>query len=178
MTIRLHYRTITGYTVLPARCREVLPPRDDRSPTEKYLGQVDALIDQTQSRLGPATPDDLVSLVFANQAATHETTSRHLAHLIEERRALTALHLAELKRRLDELTERKPLRPRWPGYDDGSLTDVEREIHHLKMQKRMLELALWRDTHELRTTLVGERREQDATQRRITYLLGGSDGGQ
>ncbi len=177
MTIRLHYRTITGYTILPARCREVLPPRDDRSPTEKYLWQVDALIDQTQSRLGPATPDDLVSLVFANQAVTAELGTHQLAGLIEEHRALTQRQIEDIQRELEELRARKPFRPRYMPGDDGTLTEIERVIFDLEKQQRALELTLWRDTQKLRTSLVTQRREQDATQRRITYLLGGSDGG-
>lgn len=177
MTIRLHYRTITEYRVLEPRCREVLPPRDDRSPTEKYLGQVDTLIDQTQSRLGPAMPDDLVSLVFANQAVTAELGTRQLAGLIEERRALTQRQIEDLQRELEELRARKPFRPRYMPGDDGTLTEIERVILDLEKQQRALELTLWRDTQELRTTLVTQRREQDLTRRRVSYLSGGWYGG-
>ena len=178
MTIRLHYRTISSYRELPPRCRIIYPEEDSRSPSERYLAGVDSLLGAARARLTYANPYDLVSLVFANQAATHEVASRHLAQLIEERRALTARHLAEVQRRLDELMERRPLRPRWRSYDDGTLTDVEREILNLEMQKRALEVTLWRDTHELRTAVVSERREQDATRRRISYLAGGSDADQ
>ena len=61
--------------------------------------------------------------------------------------------------------------------DDGELNDVERGILDLEKQKRFLELALWRDTQELRTALVDARREGALTRRRVTYLGGGSYGG-
>jgi hypothetical protein len=178
MTIRIHYRRISSYRELPPRCRIIYPEPDSRSPAERYLAGVDNLLYRARADVTQGKGYDIVSLVFGNQASKHEAASRHLAGLVEERRALTAGHLAEIQRRLDELMERRPLRPRWRSYDDGSLTDVEREIHNLEMQKRVLEVALWRDTHELRTAVVGERREQDATRRRIGYLAGGTDAAQ
>ena len=41
-------------------------------------------------------------------------------------------------------------------------------------QKRACEKDLWKDTEELRSNLVTERREQETTRRRISYLAGGS----
>ena len=58
-----------------------------------------------------------------------------------------------------------------------SVSEVERQILNLEWQKRALELALWKDTHELRSNLVEERREQDSTRRRIDYLVGGEYAG-
>jgi len=126
----------------------------------------------------PAVPADLVSFVFGNQDLEHDLASQQLAYVVEERRALTQRHLRDVQWRLDELIERRPLRSRSLGaYDGASLTEVERQIHQLEREKRALELDLWRDTHELRTELVKERQEREATRRRMGYLAGGHFGG-
>jgi hypothetical protein len=176
--MKFHYRTISSYEVLPPRWKIVDPSKEYGTPTDRYLKKVDQFLKDAQSRAGYADSNDLVSLVFANQATEHELTSRQLAGLIEERRALNEQHLRDVQWRLDELMKRRPLRSQGPGsYDDASLTEVERQILNLEFQKRALELALWKDTHELRTTLVDERREGETTRRRINYLAGGEYGG-
>lgn len=175
--MRFHYRTISGYRELPPRCKIVAEERDYRSPTDRYLDQVDASLQEARDRVPAGATGDIVSLVFGNQSITHELTSRQLAHLIEERRGITQRHLRDVEARLDELRERKPFRRQGPFFpDDATLTEVERQILNLEMQKRALELDLWRDTHELRTNLVNERREQETARRRISYLAGGNYG--
>ena len=177
MTMKLHYRTITSYRELPPKVRVIGEEKDDRSPAERYLSEVDQSLQEARHHV-PYSGNDIASLVFANQAMTHEVSSRQLAHLIHERRALTEKHLRDLQWRLDQLLERKPLRPHGPGFhDDASLTEVERQILNLEWQKRALELAQWKDTHELRSNLVNERRERETTYRRISYLAGGKYGG-
>ncbi|MBI3835982.1 MAG: hypothetical protein HY287_16775 [Planctomycetes bacterium] len=47
---------------------------------------------------------------------------------------------------------------------------MERQILHLERQNRALEVALWRDTKELCSTLLEERREQEGMKRRLGYL--------
>lgn len=177
--MKIGYRTIanTNYRVLPPKWK-IIEEKDYRSPTQRYLDGVDSAMREARAHLPYAGANDVVALVFGNQAFTHELASRHLAHLVEERRALTRRHLRDVQWRLDELLERKPLRrPGLGGYDDASLTDVEREILNLEFQKRALEKDLWRETQELRTNLVQERREQETTRRRISHLAGGSYGG-
>jgi hypothetical protein len=176
--MKIHYRTITSYRELPPRWRIVEEEKDYRSPTDRYLGRVDKSLQEAQSRISYGAGNDVLSLVFGNQAMAHEVTSRQLANVIEERRALTQSHLRDIQWRLDELKERKPFRRQGPfSQDDASLTDVEKGILTLEFQKRALELDLWRDTHELRTNLVNERRERETTRRRIGYVAGGDLGG-
>jgi hypothetical protein len=176
MTMRFHYRTISSYRILPPRWKYVNEDQDCRSPTDRYLAQVDRGLQAARAHV-PSSGTDIASLVFANQLLGHEASSRQAAHLIEERRALTEKQLRDVQWRIDELWERKPFRPRGPGFhDDASLTEVERQILNLEWQKRALELALWRDTQELRANLVKERSEREATRRRISYLVGEYDG--
>jgi hypothetical protein len=176
--MRFHYRTVTEIRELPPRWRIVEEERDYRSPTDRYLDRVDKSLQEAQSRVSNGTANDVVSLVFGNQAISHEVTSGHLAFLVAERRALTERHLNEVQWRLDELFERKPFRRQGPVFpDDASLTDVERQILMLEFQKRALELDLFRDTQELRTSLVNERRDRETTRRRIGYLAGRAYGG-
>ena len=177
-TMKLHYRTISSYRELEPRRKEVRNPDDDLNPTDRYLNQVDKFVQEAQSRITQGSAYDIASMVFANQALAHDLSSRQLAGLIEERRALSERHVRDIQWRLDELMERRPFRPEGPGFvDDHSLTEVERQIHSLEWQKRALEVLLWRQTQELRTALVDERREQETTRRRISYLAGGSYGG-
>lgn len=177
MPIRTHYRTIQTYRVLPPRWKIIEPAQDSRSPAEQYLAGVDALLDQSRSGLASASPDDIVSLVVANQSLTHELTGRHLAMLIQERRDLAARQIADIETRLSDLRERTPFRSVWARrYNGEEVTDLERQIDALELQKRALELALWRDVQELRTGVVEARRELDSTRRRISYLSGGLDG--
>jgi len=174
MTQRLHYQTISNYQVLPPKWRIVEPEDSHLSPVDRYLKQVDQALSDSRPKHEYQDPDDLVSWVFADQIMAHEVSTRQLAHLIEERRALTKRHLADVQWRLDELMERRPLRIRNAfTVDDGELNDVERGILDLEKQKRSLELALWRDTQELRSTLITERREAELTRRRVSYLGGG-----
>ena len=176
-TMAYHRRIITSYRVLPPKWWIIGEEPDRRSPTDRYLDRVDTFLRAAQARTGPADRNDLVSFVFANQDLAHELASRQLAYVVEERRALTQKHLRDVQWRLDELAERKPLRSRALGaHDDATLTEVERQIHQLEREKRALELDLWRETHEIRTELVKERQEREATRRRMGYLAGGPDG--
>jgi hypothetical protein len=178
MTQRFHYQTISSYRVLPPKWRIIEPEVSKLSPVERYLQQVDQALADARPKPSYQDPDDLVSWVFADQIMTHEVSTRQLAHLIEERRALNQRHLDDVQWRLDGLMERRPLRLRNAfTVDDGELNDVERSILDLEKQKRFLELALWRDTQELRTALVDARREGALTRRRVTYLGGGNYGG-
>lgn len=171
MAFKFHYRTIDGYRILPPKFREIVLPKDERSPTEKYLSQVDTLINDTQSRVAPALPDDLVSLVFGNQTVTSELGTHQLAELIQERRALADRQIKDVQERLEELRRRRPFQPAY-ATGDSQLTEIERQMFDLERQQRALELALWKDTQELRATLVTQRREQDLTGRRLRHLMG------
>jgi hypothetical protein len=176
MTMKWHYRTISTYREIPPKWKIGGEDDDKRSPAERYLAVVDRSLEAARDRLPHAAAGDIASLVFSNQALGHEIRSRQQANTIEQRRELAARHLRDMQWRLDQLWERKPLRPRGPGfYDDHTLTEVERQILDLEKQKRALELALWKDTHELGAELVEERSEQAVTQRRFRYLAGGYD---
>lgn len=176
--MRFHYRTIKSYRVLPPKWKIVEETKDYRSPTDRYINGVDQTLRDARSYASFGHPNDVVSVVFGNQGMASEITSRQLAHVIEERRALKQRHLNDIQWRLNELLERKPLRRQGLGfYDDASLSEVERQILRLELEKREVELALWRDTHELRSSLVDERRDREATRRRIGYFAAGEYGG-
>ena len=178
MTWRMHYQTISSYRVLPPRWRTVGEDAYASSPADHYLKQVDDLLAATRQATRPDEGEDLVSWVFANQAMGHEVNTRQLAGLIEERRAMMQRHLQDVRWRLDELIQRRPLRRQGPlAVDDGDVNPIEREILNLEKEQRLLELSLWRDTLELRAALVKERQEAEQTRRRIGYLSGGADGG-
>ena len=148
--------------------------------TAQYLQDMDNLLDKAHASLADGAANDLVSLVFANQAATHELSSRQLAELIRERRVMAGRHLEDIKFRLEEMQSAKPIRlphaanahqiaQRW--------NQVQKQIADLERQKHDLQLSLWRDTLELRTKLLEERREYQATQRRQGFLTGEQYGG-
>ncbi|MCB9852793.1 MAG: hypothetical protein H6819_06835 [Phycisphaerales bacterium] len=176
--MRFHYRTITSYRERPPKWTLVEEKTDYRSPTQRYIDSVDQSVRDSRSFASLGSANDVASFVFTNQVAANETTSRQLAYVIEERRALQQRHLKDIQFRIDELMERKPLRrPGLGFYDDATLTEVERQILKLELEKRDVELALWRDTHELRSSLVNERRDREATRRRLGYFVAGDYGG-
>jgi hypothetical protein len=175
MPNRNHFRVISAYRELPPRIRIIY----SESPEEKANKEYANLIGDgasPQPRSYSADANDIVSLVFANRVYTHEVGCRDLARLVVERRELHKKHLADVKWRLDELLERKPWRRGPSIHNDLEVTEVERQILDLEKQKRALEVALWRDTQELRTTLSDKRTELDALKRRMGYLVGGTDG--
>lgn len=138
---------------------------------ESYLRAVDSELER--ARAGLPAGGDVVALVFANQLMARELTSRQLAALIQERRELGRRQLEDLELRLVEAQERRPVALRYPiGGEDRARMDADRQIQELERQRRALELALWKDTLELRRVLLDERRERDATARRLTYLSG------
>ena len=173
MAFKLHYRTISSYRELPPRIREIYSESERLDPTTRYLADLDRFVQQATPRTSYAA-GDIVSQVFVNRSLGHELSSHQLAELIQERRALNEKHLAGVQWRLNEMLVRKPLRTAArASSDDFSLTEVERQILELEKQKRTLELNLWRDTHELRVTLMDERKEQESMRRRLGYFAGG-----
>ena len=175
MTIRIHYQTITGYRELPPKWK-IIEPDASNHTADRYVRDVDQLLHDVQARVSPSTGSeagDLVATVFGNQAITHELSSRHLADLIHERRGLAKRHLSDIRFRLDDLMERRPLRGRYGAsspQDAKAGSDVERQILELEKQIRDIQMTLWRDTLELRQTLLTERREYGDTRRRMSYL--------
>lgn len=166
---------IEDYRELPPRIRIIYSESHEEKARKEYAELIgrDAPF-QTPSYSPEA--NDIVSLVFANRVYTHQTGCRDLARLVIERRELHKKHLADVKWRLDELLERKPWRRGPSIHNDVEVTEVERQILDLEKQKRALEVALWRDTQELRTTLSEKRTELDALKRRMGYLIGGTVG--
>jgi len=156
----------------------ILYPEDrDLPPADRYLKRIDALFERAQpdATESPYDPGDIVSLVFSHQTEAQRAKTLHLTDLILERRQLADRHLADIQWRLDESLRRKPLRLRGPGspYDDGKLTEVEKQILDLERQKRDVEAALWRDLLELRKSVVDERREYRAAAKRRAYFTEG-----
>jgi hypothetical protein len=174
MTIRIHYRPVQEIRALPSRIRIIEPELDPTTPVDRYLGAIDQAISAAHPAPQYEGLFDIAATVFGNQQAQHETKTRHLAHLIYERLALGKRQLQDVDQSIEHLRGQIPLRPRGPGhYVDGTLNEAERLIFDLERQKRALELTLWRDTVELRTSVLTERVEQHALRRRLSVLGGG-----
>jgi hypothetical protein len=143
---------------------------------DRYFRHVDELLNKAHA-LDTRDPSDLVSAVFANQAAKHETTSQHLAYLIQERAILAARHHQDIRHRLSEMFEAFSICQmlKLPE-SDRRLGNIERSILDLEKQERDAQLGLWKDTLELRTTLFEERSQSCATRRRMQFLAGGTYG--
>jgi hypothetical protein len=169
-----HYRSqpITSYRVLPPKWKIIEPEPPSAS---RYLEQADAAVREGQPELLYTASSDILSLVFDSQLRKHDLSSYQLASVIAERHALLQRHLDGIKWRLDDLMSKRPLRT-VNTLQEGKLSDVDKQILDLEKQKRALELALWKDTHELRSELMTERIEREALRRRIGYL-GGPAGG-
>lgn len=174
MPNKYHHRTISSYRELPPRI--IYSESYEEKASKEYAELIGSGAPSLQPTSYGTDANDIVSLVFANRVYTHATGCRDLARLVMERRELHKKHLADVKWRLDELLERKPWRRGSSIHEDVDVTDVERQILDLEKQKRALEVALWRDTQELRTTLSEKRTELDALNRRMGYLVGGNDG--
>lgn len=171
--MRIHYQAITGYRELPPKWRIISDSPDPRDPDERYLAQVDELMQEARAgrQYGPA--DDILSIVLANQTLPQEVQTRHLARLLAARHAMTERHLKDIRGQLYGLRSWRPLRLYGPGAGTPEVTDLDKHIMNLERQERALEVAHWRDTHELSTELLTQRAELHATQRRIGYLTGG-----
>ena len=144
--------------------------------TDNYLREVDKLLEKTQQPYS-GNSDDLVSVVFANQAAKHHISSYQLAWLIQERKVLAERHKRDLQHRLGEMFEARSITKMLNPADGGKrLGAVERSILDLERQEHEVELGLWKDTLELRSQLLEERTEYQATRRRISLLSGGGYG--
>ncbi|NQV80119.1 MAG: hypothetical protein HQ495_06160 [Alphaproteobacteria bacterium] len=171
------HQTITSYRTLPPRWKYVNDEFYSR-PADRHLAEIDVILLDAQARVTTnrgTYGTDLVSMVFANQAVTHEVGSQHLAHLIHERKALAEKHLTDIQWRLDALLERRPLRHRYSiasPQQERLANEMERQILDLEKQKRDVHLTLWRDTLELRQSLLTERQEYRETRRRMAYLSG------
>lgn len=175
------------HTYTPAPCTDYLPsgscvgqlyPQQASfsNSAEHYLKHIDELMNQTQATYA-SQPFDLVSAVFANQAAKHQMTSYQLVWLIYERKVLAERHKRDIQHRLGEMFEARSITKMLNPADDGRrLNTVERQIIDLERQEHDAELGLWKDTLELRTQLLEERTEYQATRRRINLLSGGQYG--
>lgn len=188
MVIRLGYRPVKEIRELPPRVRLVQPePPEvvDLPPAQRYLRQLDRELEAYAELTPPpyasssqTHPYDLVSHVFANQLADHAQQAYHLARQIVQRQELAQKHLRDIQWRLDELKDRRPIPLRGPGagVDDGSITEVDKQILDLERQQRLTQLELWRDLADHRKDLVEARREYRSTRSRLGYLVGGDDG--
>ena len=146
------------------------------NPADRYLKEVDKLLERT---LRPYTgsSDDLVSVVFANQAAKHQLSSYQLAGLIQERREMAGRHKKDIGSRLMDMFEARSITRMLNPADGGRrVSGIERQIVDLERQEHDVELGLWKDTLELRSTLLNERGDYQATRRRINLLSGGDYG--
>ncbi len=173
-------RKITEYRILPPKWRIVYPEGHDLPPVKRYLQRVDKAMDEIYPQGAYRGGDnDLVDLVFQNQARTHALSSHQLATLIVERYGLAEKHLADIHWRLNELLAQRPIRVKYARIqDDRQQRDNQRQILDLEKQKRDVQLTLWRDLTDLRRELGDERREYRATKDRMTYLTGGAYGDQ
>ena len=63
-----------------------------------------------------------------------------------------------------------------PADGGRRVNSIERQIVDLERQEHDVELGLWKDTLELRSSLLNERGDYQATRRRINLLSGGDYG--
>jgi len=172
--MRINYRTITSYRELPPKWRIISEYQDPRPADERCLANVDELMRDARSATQHGHPDDLLSIVLANQTLPQEMQTRHFAQLLVARQTMTDRHLRDIRWQLEELRAQRPLRLTGPGAPYQSpVSDVDKQIMNLERQERALEVAHWRDTHELSTELLTQRAELHAARRRIHYLAGG-----
>jgi|GEM_PF-1796286 len=170
----MKYTTINTeirYTELPPKWKIVYEDNSPAGRVSRYLKQTDELISPPTSQ-SPGM-NDIVSLIFDQQARGKEQQSRHIATLIEDRCGLARKHLDDINFRIDGLREQTPFRPRDAAANlEGSLNDVEKAISNLEKEKREIETAVWRDVIELRRDFLTERQEYKATTRRMSILTG------
>ena len=173
MTLKYRSQPITSYRILPPKWRIIEP--EDRSSASYHLEQADAAVRDAGPSNSYNDAGDILSLVFDSQLRKHDLSSQQLAAVIADRQSLLQRHLDDIKWRLDELMRQRPLRT---GYalQEGKLSDVERQLLDLEKQKRALELAMWRDTNELKGELMAQRLDREDLRRRIGYLAGDSYG--
>lgn len=168
-----YHPIITSYTPLPPKWR-VIDPEDSMPVTPaRYVGKLDESLRTLGAASMYAGGSDLLSLVFSNQAIARDVSSRQLAELITERQSLARRHLADLYEKIEEVSARRPLPLRYAvnAKDrEQQLNQLERQIADMEKQKREVQVSLWRDTLELRQSLLTERREYAETRRRMSYL--------
>lgn len=139
----------------------------------RYVGKLDESLRTLGTASMYAGGTDLLSLVFSNQAIARDVSSRQLAELITERQALARKHLEDLYEKIEEVSSRRPLPLRYAvnAKDrEQQLNQLERQLADMEKQKREVQVSLWRDTLELRQSLLTERREYAETRRRMSYL--------
>jgi len=159
------------YTELPPKWKVIYEDNSPSGRVNRYLSQTDAMIAGPDSQ-SPGM-NDIVSLIFDQQARSKEQQSRHLASLIEDRCTLARKHIDDINFRIDDLWEQKPFRPRTLGPEpEGNLSDAEKAIANLEKEKRETETSVWRDVIELRRDFLTDRQEYKATTRRMSILTG------
>ena len=170
----MKYTTINTeirYTELPPKWKIIYEDNSPAGRVSRYLQQTDELISPPTSQ--SSGMNDIVSLIFDQQARSKEQKSRHMATLIEDRCGLARKHIDEINFRLYGLREQTPFRPRNADANlEGSLNDVEKAIANLEKEKRETETSVWRDVIELRQEFLTERQEYKATTRRMDILTG------
>ena len=162
------YRNSGAYGLFGARNYELCNYR----PAANYLQKFDRILEDIRQPYDQQT-FDIPSAVFANQAAEHAMNSYHLASLIQQRRAMAEKHMADIKFRLNDLLEDRSITKMLHFPVDGKkIVDIERQILDLEKQQRDIQSRLWKDTLDLKSTLLAERSEYLATKRRSRFLGG------
>ena len=119
-------------------------------------------------------PGEYVSLaeqVFGSQARQQKLSMRHLANLLEERVRLHQRHLKDIAHRDMHIQERLfGAQLHWKLDGGRRATNLEKILVELDKDKRQEELALWKDTAELRTKMFELAGEYGALQHRLSLL--------
>jgi len=120
--------------------------------------------------------DNPIQQVFYNQAEQHRLTLDHFQDLVTQRVELHDKHIREIRHRHMEVQEALSITRMHKSQDPAKReANLERELLSLEENKRNEELALWKDTLELRTKAIEETRLYKAILGRARFLTGGSD---
>jgi len=114
--------------------------------------------------------------VFGRQIRHTRLSAKRLAKLLQERCVLHYRHLAEINHRSMRCQEYLFLARLQGQADSRHLSNLERLLVQLESEKRREELALWKDTMELRNALFEKTQEYATAKDRAAVLqpFGGS----
>lgn len=126
----------------------------------------------------PENFDNPIQKVFYHQVYQHKLTLDHFNNLVAQRQELNDKHLREIQNRHMQFQEALSI-TRMNKFPDWikQATNLERVLLGLEENKRNEEIALWKDTLDLRSKAIEETRLYKAVLGRASFLAGGSNVG-
>jgi hypothetical protein len=168
------YDSHSGYSVpeqvsyLPRVYRITLPEYEGFEGIQKDTATLAEMLTPVSL---PGEYQSLAEQVFGSQARQQRLSMRHLANLLEERVKLHQRHLKDIAHRDMHIQERLfGAQLHWKLDGGRRATNLEKILVELDKDKRQEELALWKDTAELRTKMFELAGEYGALQHRLSLL--------